>query len=272
MAVVVDIVDTAFMHAPGMSWYNKPDIIIWRRAYPFRTKIRFFTDRNIGRVDSFPSDINVALLIEPICYDDTGYKICLNKLDKIHYVLSYDEEFLAKVGSKGLSYFIGGCWISESDRSLHPKRSLISMIASAKTATRGHQLRHEAARMLGKKIDILGHGYKPLTYKIEGLSHYRFSIAIENGIVDTLFTEKIIDCFMTGTVPIYYGTYKISEHFNMDGVIQFRNLEELDHIVSELSEEDYSKRTMAILDNFQRAKKYTVAENWIFRKYPFLMP
>ena len=33
-----------------------------------------------------------------------------------------------------------------------------------------------------------------------------FSVCIENDVYDTYFTEKILDCFATGTIPIYKGT------------------------------------------------------------------
>jgi len=33
------------------------------------------------------------------------------------------------------------------------------------------------------------------------------------------FTEKILDCFRTRTVPIYWGCTNIREHFEADGII-----------------------------------------------------
>ncbi len=30
-------------------------------------------------------------------------------------------------------------------------------------------------------------------------------IQVENSQIDTYFTEKLLDCFLTGTVPIYWG-------------------------------------------------------------------
>ena len=99
-----------------------------------------------------------------------------------------------------------------------------------------------------------------------------FSVVIENGMIDTLFTEKLIDCFLTGTVPIYWGTPKIADHFNMNGVITFSTMDELGAILAKLTEADYSRMTTAILDNFERAHDYRVAEDWIFSKYPFLLP
>ena len=75
--------------------------------------------------------------------------------------------------------------------------------------------------MLPTFVDSFGRGFVAVEHKAEALAQYAFSIAIENSQQDTYFTEKLIDCFSTGTVPIYWGTRKISEYFDMRGVIQF---------------------------------------------------
>ena len=46
-----------------------------------------------------------------------------------------------------------------------------------------------------------------------------FSIAIENASYETYFTEKLLDCFATGTIPVYYGAPDIGDYFNKDGII-----------------------------------------------------
>ena len=48
-----------------------------------------------------------------------------------------------------------------------------------------------------------------------------FSIVIENSIESDYFTEKLLDCFLTGTIPIYVGTKTTSEYFDTDGIIYF---------------------------------------------------
>lgn len=269
--VELDIVDTSFAHAPGMSWYNVPKHVKWRRGVPSRVPVRFFTDRQVGQVDNYPADVNVALMIEPICFDDTGYSVCLSKLDKFNYVLTYDEEFLAKLGGKGLSYLIGGCWLRPEDIAIGDKPEICSIIASEKRQTHGHQLRHEVVKTYSGNLNVFGRGYNPVQHKAEALSKFRFSIVIENGVVDTMFTEKLIDCFLTGTIPIYWGTPKISDHFNMDGVFTWRTLQDLDWIMHRLQSMDWDDRIEAVRDNFERAKKFRVAEDYIFDKYPFLL-
>ncbi|MDB2522374.1 glycosyltransferase family 10 [Planktomarina temperata] len=49
--------------------------------------------------------------------------------------------------------------------------------------------------------------------KLESLRDYRFHIAIENSSYDGYFTEKITDCFLAGTYPIYYGCKNLDQYF-----------------------------------------------------------
>ena len=48
-----------------------------------------------------------------------------------------------------------------------------------------------------------------------------FSIAIENSRNGCYFTEKILDCFTTRTVPIYWGCPDIGDYFDMNVIITF---------------------------------------------------
>jgi hypothetical protein len=70
-----------------------------------------------------------------------------------------------------------------------------------------------------RQIWLFGGGFKEIETKEEGLEDYRFSFAIENCCYDYYFTEKLLDCFLTGTVPIYIGCERIGDIFNSDGII-----------------------------------------------------
>ena len=69
-----------------------------------------------------------------------------------------------------------------------------------------------------KKVDMGGHCKnninKTVSNKIEFLSQYKFSIAMENSKGDGYISEKIIDSFNAGTIPIYFGDYIIDEFIN----------------------------------------------------------
>ena len=46
-----------------------------------------------------------------------------------------------------------------------------------------------------------------------------FSVTIENDKYETYYTEKLTDCFATGTIPIYWGCLNISQYFNPKGIV-----------------------------------------------------
>ena len=145
---------------------------------------------------------------------------------------------------------------------------MLSIIASNKSMTSGHKLRHEAIKELSPSMDVFGRGIKDLPYKLDGLSPYMFSVVIENIKYDDYFTEKIIDCFATGTVPIYWGTPSVKNFFNSDGIIFFETIEELRDIVYNLDKEDYFSRIDSIKYNLEKSKEFILAEDWIFKHYP----
>ena len=83
----------------------------------------------------------------------------------------------------------------------------------------------------------------PIADKYEVLSRYRFSLCYENACgIDGYITEKIFDCFLAGTVPIYLGASNITTHVPSQCFIDrrdFSSYEELyDHLMR-LSTETY---------------------------------
>jgi hypothetical protein len=113
------------------------------------------------------------------------------------------------------------------------------------------------------KIDVFGRGIQEIANKEIGLVDYRFSFCVENDTYDTYFTEKILDCFATGTIPIYMGTPKVTEYFNSDGIIFFDGTFD----VTTLTEELYDSKIKAIKDNYDRVQKYSVLDDWIFENH-----
>ena len=137
--------------------------------------------------------------------------------------------------------------------------------------TEGHRVRLECANLVNNKnydnVDFYGVGIREIKGKIEGLKDYRFSVAIENGIHDNYFTEKILDCFLTGTIPIYKGCQNIEQFFDTRGFIIFNTTDELINILDNLTEEDYNSRLEYIKINFDKAKDYYYTNNILFNKY-----
>ena len=59
--------------------------------------------------------------------------------------------------------------------------------------------------------------------KIEFLKQYKFSLAMENSEADGYTSEKIIDAYLAGTIPIYYGDYMVDDYINPKTYILIRN-------------------------------------------------
>ena len=69
-----------------------------------------------------------------------------------------------------------------------------------------------------KKVDMGGKCQNNINgsvkNKIKFLSNYKFSFAMENSNGDGYLSEKIIDSFLAGTIPIYFGDYLLDEFIN----------------------------------------------------------
>jgi glycosyltransferase involved in cell wall biosynthesis len=153
---------------------------------------------------------------------------------------------------------------------IYSKQKNISFITSNKTFSSGHVFRLECLNHLlsnNSQIEYFGVGIREILGKIEGLQNYRFSIAMENGISPNYFTEKILDCFLTGTIPIYHGCPNISKFFNVDGIICFSSKDELQHIVNTVDETFYNSKLDAIRENFQIAQNFWWDNDRYFEKY-----
>lgn len=216
-------------------------------------------------VKSHPGEVNIALLLEPWAVSNRHYKQACKLAKHFDIILTYRDAFVKKRG-KFHFYPFGGCWISPDSCQVYPKRKDVSIIASAKRGTGGQALRHKIVHTFQDRIDgLYGTGYKYVESKLEALGDYRYSIVVENTAEPNFFTEKIVDCFATGTVPIYWGCPNISEFFHPKGIITFRNLGELDDVLCRMGPLDYAERLPAIQENLARVDNYRTPEDWIFR-------
>jgi hypothetical protein len=80
-----------------------------------------------------------------------------------------------------------------------------------------------------------------------------FHVAVENSQHQNYFTDKIVDCFATKTIPIYWGAPNIGDFYDPKGIITFKNENELIEIVNNLTADDYYLRLEAIESNYKWA-------------------
>ena len=74
--------------------------------------------------------------------------------------------------------------------------------------------------------------------KIKFLSSYKFSIAMENTEGEGYLSEKIMDSFLSGTIPIYYGDYMIDEYINPETYILIRGEKDIKDKIEYIKEID----------------------------------
>lgn len=83
-----------------------------------------------------------------------------------------------------------------------------------------------------------------------------FSVCLENSMEQNYFTEKLIDCLKSKTIPIYWGCPNVGDYFNTESIIIVKNITDVITISNNLTPEFYYNRESAIIDNYNRAKKY----------------
>ena len=245
---------------------------------PEHTKV-FYTDTELCHAHNHSNVEKIAFMLESRYITPQYYDYLEQNISIFDRVLTYDDFLIAKHPDKCTFYPHGNCVIKKEDFDLHEKYKLVSFNSSTKQMdVSGHLLRHlfyslymkretNWCRLLIEQTEVDCFGAlagNHIEYKLESLQEYMFQVVLENCILDTYFTEKIIDCFVTGTVPIYYGTSKISEFFDQDGIIEFTTLEELFSILGRLTPEEYRKRSTAIAHNYELSQKYLLAEDWIY--------
>ena len=273
--MIVKIVDTMCSHEP-FYFSNTPTIQIIRNLSLKDNLIIqpedvvIYTDTSIKSIHTCKK--RIALMLESqeihrVYYDYIGKH---NHLFDV--VLTFDKTLLDR-GENFCLNLLGTTWLHESSRNIWTKNKSCSLILSNKKITSGHRLRHRIAEKV-TKVDVYGGQYQFLSFtstrpfaldntpchlsnqKYRALKDYRFSIVIENCKEDYYFTEKLIDCFLSGTIPIYYGCPSIGNFFNIQGILTFTTPEECYDILDKISVSMYEDKMPFIQDNYKRAKKY----------------
>ena len=266
--VKLNMLSRNFAHDKG-STANKPPVNIEWCFFSYDNPISVYLDNDLFKgIEDHKSDggskKKFLWLIESIKFDGGAVENIKNNLDAVletfEQIWTHNDELVA-LHPKFKWTPAYGTYIKEFG--IFPKTKMVSMITSDKRWTPQHEIRHDFAMANRDKMDVFGRGINEIPNKEIGLKDYRFSFAIENATYDTYFTEKILDCFATGTVPIYMGTKKVSEYFNPDGIIFFDGT--FDFLT--LTEELYQSKIDAIKDNFERVQKYSVLDDWIFDNY-----
>jgi GT2 family glycosyltransferase len=101
------------------------------------------------------------------------------------------------------------------------KPGRLSWITSDLNQMRGHRYRLDFLARLRPRVefDLYGRGFRPIADKWDALAPYRYSIAFENTRAGYYFTEKLMDCFVAETMPLYYGSPLIARFFPEEAMV-----------------------------------------------------
>lgn len=264
----ISLIDKNF---EGRDILNMPGVnFSWCADDTIVSEYVFFTDKKLQDVDNsrFNSVKKVAWLLEPKGIDPGIYDWILKNYYKFENVLTFDREIISQIDN-GLFQPYGTYWVKKDSP---VKSNLVSMIASYKREAIGHKIRHSIYKHFSSRIDTFGTitGSRLMDKSI-GLSNFRFSFAIENCIQDGYFTEKILDCFATKTIPIYWGSRSIGEFFNTDGIIFVDDFKSIESLINYLSDDVYNSKLEAIEENFNMIDSYHIPELYIERNYKHLL-
>jgi len=251
-----------FYHDICSSAGSEPKLIEWKKDGSANMSIHI--DHHIQQpIDKTKK--NFAWLSESKTINPELYEWCIHNVDYLtnnfELIFTNDKSLLRLSSKFKLVICSAAPWVKQHD--IFTKTKLVSMIASNKSSCPEHELRKNVINRFKNDIDLYGRGYVEISDKSIGLNDYYFSICMENLTYSNGYSEKITDCFATGTIPVYYGSPDIGEVFNEDGIIQLTD----NFSINELTPELYWSKIEAVRDNFQRAINFPIAEDWIYDTY-----
>lgn len=149
--------------------------------------------------------------------------------------------------------------------SVPQKQEVLSAVISNTFQLEGHQKRYKLMNRLKghfkDKLHWFGRGEMEIDNKWDGIAPYQYSIAIENSAHERYFTEKIMDCYLSYTMPIYWGCPNILEYFPEDSLVIIEDIDDyqrtIEQIQAAIDQNLYEKHLDAIIE----------ARNLILDKY-----
>lgn len=243
--------------------------VIFQNKYP--TNLNIYTTIPVEvYIDEFtttpipPGTMRIVMLEEPM--RGSLYKLARDHPQYYDRILTYQDEILEN-NPKAVLFRCADTWVY----GYQPNKKLcVSTVVGGKDDARmgGYALRHELWRRQGE-ITVPKDFYLSGQYKWPeaDYSHSKilgdsktpmfdsmFHVAIENTSIKHYFSEKLLDCLHTRTVPIYCGCTNVENYFNIDGIIKVNNVDEIIAACNNISEDMYNKMLPAINDNFERVQ------------------
>jgi hypothetical protein len=191
-------------------------------------------------------------------------------LNQFCSVFTSREDIKASFVSRGLylcPWQIKKTYSELTEISLPFKKRELSAIISNNVMTEGHRRRFALINKLKghfkSHLDWYAKGENFIENKWDGLIDYQYSIAIENSQNPNYMTEKLMDCFLAYTMPIYLGAPNIGDFYPDNSYVNLANYDYLTCIG--IIEE-------AIASKFAEKNKAAIIEarNLVLNHYQFI--
>jgi len=234
--------------------------------------IEVYIDR--FNTDPIPADTIRVIILQEVFRSNVSVDCDLrdfiyNHPDKYTFVLTHIDEILIS-NPKAKLLMATSSWVYGHEP--EEKNFCISTLVGGKNnpLLEGYALRHKVWNNKEKIItptDFYLSSHTPwdkINYsanKVLGdskvpLFNSQYHIAIENTSINNMFTEKLIDCFQTKTIPIYYGAPNIGDTFNSSGIIMVNSLDDIINACNQLTPDTYERMLPIVIDNYETSLKY----------------
>jgi hypothetical protein len=141
------------------------------------------------------------------------------------------------------------------------KDRLLSIVTSNKYPKR-LEFVYKLKNYFGNEIDLFGRGVNEIADKWDGISRYKYHVALENCVCPHYWTEKLSDAFLGLSYPFYYGCPNLADYFSIDSftAIDINNFDDAVRAIEKAISENYYD---------QKKDQLIVARNLVLDKYNF---
>jgi len=270
------LVNPQFVAEPSikvsLSADKTPGLMSWQTTLIERTRPTVFGDMAVLQTSVVQSiqSTRTAIITESEGINKLLYDSVPLWIDNFDIVYTHSSRILdiypEKARFKPGGAFLIGSNFAPGHLGVLPKSKLCSLLTSSKQMCPMHHFRLQVAKRLeGSGVDVTISDVYGNAF--DHLEKYYFSICIENFLDKAYFTERILNCFATGTIPIYMGASHIENFFDKCGIYTFRSFEELNLILKKISSNDYYFRLPSVIENFYRVQRYSTIEDYIVSNY-----
>jgi len=231
-------------------------------------------------MDNFSIDANsrtIFIQVEPEAIFGNEKQLIENA-SQYYAILTYNANVL-KACKNAYKYVYGTTWITPDQYNnidISKKVFRITSITGSKSGLAGYKLRRNSYNQqnlitsVPTRFFISGHSHNiparknkntpklNVKNKISVFTDSQFSLVIENSRQENYFTEKLCDCVITKTIPVYWGCPNIGEYFDTTGwiILEDESVEHLAKKINALTPEYYINHIKTVEKNFKRVKEY----------------